>query len=97
MIADRGYDSDPLRERLRRRGIELIVPYRENNPTSALRRQAQAAAIPAPLDRGADQMLGWDNFAGCWFVMSIYLPPIATQSIVHAYVSHITDPIVSEC
>jgi transposase len=31
VIADRGYDSDPLRERLRRRGIELIVPYRENN------------------------------------------------------------------
>jgi transposase len=31
VIADRGYDSDPLRERLRRRGIELIVPYRETN------------------------------------------------------------------
>ena len=31
VIADRAYDSDPLRERLRKRGIELIVPYRENN------------------------------------------------------------------
>ena len=31
VIADRGYDSDPLRQRLRRRRIELIVPYRENN------------------------------------------------------------------
>jgi transposase len=31
VIADRGYDSDPLQERLRRRGIDLIVPYRENN------------------------------------------------------------------
>lgn len=31
MIADRGYDSDPLRRRLKKRGIELIVPYRENN------------------------------------------------------------------
>jgi len=30
LIADRGYDSDPLRERLARRGITLIVPYREN-------------------------------------------------------------------
>ena len=30
IIADRGYDSDPLRRRLRRRGIELIVPYRSN-------------------------------------------------------------------
>ncbi len=31
VIADRGYDSDPLRERFKRRGIELIVPYRKNN------------------------------------------------------------------
>ena len=33
MIADRAYDSDPLRERLKKRGIELIVPYRVNNKT----------------------------------------------------------------
>ena len=31
VIADRGYDSDPLRERLKKRGIELIAPYRKNN------------------------------------------------------------------
>ena len=31
VIADRAYDSDPLRERLQKRGIDLIVPYRENN------------------------------------------------------------------
>lgn len=31
VIADRAYDSDPLRQRLKLRGIELIVPYRENN------------------------------------------------------------------
>jgi len=31
VIADRAYDSDPLRERLARRGIELIVPYRKNS------------------------------------------------------------------
>ncbi len=30
IIADRAYDSDPLRERLRRRGIELLVPHRRN-------------------------------------------------------------------
>jgi transposase len=30
MIADRAYDSDPLRERLHKRGIDLIVPYRKN-------------------------------------------------------------------
>jgi transposase len=31
IIADMGYDSDPLRKRLLRRGIELICPYRKNN------------------------------------------------------------------
>src|SRR5438067_11656106 len=31
IIADAGYDSDPLRRRLRKRGIELIAPYRKNN------------------------------------------------------------------
>jgi transposase len=31
VIADRGYDSDPLRQRLQKRGIELIAPYRANN------------------------------------------------------------------
>ena len=31
IIADRGYDSDPLRGRFKKRGIDLIVPYRKNN------------------------------------------------------------------
>jgi len=31
LIGDRGYDSDPLRERLARRGITAIVPYRSWN------------------------------------------------------------------
>ena len=31
VIADRAYDSDPLRQRLQKRGIELIAPYRKNN------------------------------------------------------------------
>jgi transposase len=30
LIYDLGADSDPLRERLRRRGIELICPHRRN-------------------------------------------------------------------
>ena len=30
VIADRGYDSDTLRMRLKRRATELIVPYRKN-------------------------------------------------------------------
>ena len=31
VIADRGYDSDPLRKRWKRRSIELIASYRKNN------------------------------------------------------------------
>lgn len=30
MIADKGYDSDPLRKQLAQRGIELIAPHRQN-------------------------------------------------------------------
>ena len=30
VIADKGYDSDPLRKRLKRRGITLLSPYRKN-------------------------------------------------------------------
>jgi transposase len=30
LIADRGYDSDPLRKQLARCGIELIAPHRKN-------------------------------------------------------------------
>ncbi len=30
VIADRAYDSDPLRERLATRGIELVAPHRGN-------------------------------------------------------------------
>jgi IS5 family transposase len=36
VIADRAYDSDPLRNRLRQRGIDLIVPYGENNRPTTL-------------------------------------------------------------
>jgi IS5 family transposase len=30
VIADKAYDSDALRERLRQRGIELICPHKRN-------------------------------------------------------------------
>ena len=35
VIADKGYDSDALRERLRRRGMTLIAPYRSNRCRTA--------------------------------------------------------------
>lgn len=30
LVADRGYDSDPLRDKLRERGIDLLSPHRKN-------------------------------------------------------------------
>ena len=30
LIADKGYDSSPLRKRLKKRGIELICPHKKN-------------------------------------------------------------------
>jgi transposase len=30
LVADRGYDSDPLRDRLHGRGIDLLSPHRKN-------------------------------------------------------------------
>jgi len=30
LILDRGYDSEPLRERLKSKGIEMICPHRKN-------------------------------------------------------------------
>ena len=33
IIADKGYDSDPLGQRRLKGGIELICPYRKNNKT----------------------------------------------------------------
>jgi len=35
VIADKGYDSDALRQRLRRRGVVLIAPHRSNRCRTA--------------------------------------------------------------
>ena len=35
LICDKGYDSDPLREQLKKRGIELIAPHRNNRRKAA--------------------------------------------------------------
>jgi len=35
VIADKAYDSDPLRKRLQRRGIELICPHKKNRVRAA--------------------------------------------------------------
>src|SRR5271157_1688564 len=80
VIADRGYDSDPLRERLKKRGIELIAPYRKNNKERRYQDGRKLGVISAA---GSWNELtpGSASFAVCWFVMSIYSPPIVPSSI----------------
>jgi len=45
VIADRAYDSYPLRERLKKRGIDLIVPYRTNRVQNASKTAASCAVM----------------------------------------------------
>jgi transposase len=51
LIADRGYDSDPLRDQLHEQGIDLISPHRQNrtkpsrNDGRSLRRYARRYVI----------------------------------------------------
>ncbi len=41
MIADKGYDSGPLRRSLARKGIELIAPHRCNRKPSTRRQDGR--------------------------------------------------------
>jgi transposase len=40
LVGDKGYDSDPLRESLGKRGIRLISPYRKNRKNKKVFKQA---------------------------------------------------------
>ena len=71
IIADRGYDSDPLRERFKRRGIELIAPYRKNNKLRRAMKMAASFAATSADGSWKEPMLGSGSSADCWFVTSI--------------------------
>jgi len=81
VIADTAYDSDPLRQRLQKRGIELIVPYRENNQQRRyedgrkLRRYKRRWIV----ERTNSWLASSDE---CWSVMSICSPLIAPSSLL---------------
>ena len=57
VIADRAYDSDPLRERLARRGIDLIVPYRKKQQAPALPGRQETQTLQTTLDHRTHQRL----------------------------------------
>jgi len=70
IIADKAYDSDPHRRRLRRRGIELICPYRKNS-------QKQKYHDGRKLRR-------WEIIADCWSVGNAILSCIGRSFILPA-------------
>ena len=80
VIADTAYDSDPLRQRLQKRGIELIAPYRENKQTGATKMGANCAATSG-VGSSNEPTPGLASSADCWCVMSICSPPIVPSSI----------------
>ena len=56
VIADKAYDSDPLRKRLQQRWIELICPHKKNRVRRHPRRPSPAA-IQKAMDCRTDQRL----------------------------------------
>jgi transposase len=64
-IADKAYDSDPLRERLARRGIELIAPHRSNRKKPAtqdgraLRRYKRRWIVERTNTPGSETSAAW--------------------------------------
>jgi len=85
VIADRGYDSDQLRQRWKRRGIELIAPYRKNNK---LRRYENGRKLRRYKRRWIIERTtrGWDSSVACWPVMNISSPSTVLFSILPARV-----------
>ena len=82
VIADRAYDSDPLRERLRKRRIDLIVPYRDNNKH---RRYQDGRKLRRYKRRWiVERTLGWVSFAGSWSGTNIFSPHTAHSSTLLA-------------
>jgi len=57
VIAEKAYDSDPLRKRLRQRGSELICPHKKNRVRPATQGWPGTAAVQAALDRRTRQRL----------------------------------------
>jgi len=57
VIADKAYDSDPQRKRLRQRGIELICPHKKNRVRPATQDDRALWQYKAALGRRTHQRL----------------------------------------
>lgn len=74
MIPEAGYDSDPPRESLKKRAIELIAPYRKNNKRKRYddERKMRRYKLDGLWSEPMPSSVSSSDF---WFVRSICFPP----------------------
>lgn len=53
LIGDRAYDSDPLDEKLKQRGVELIAPHRKNRVKKKTQDGQKAQTLQKKMESGA--------------------------------------------
>jgi hypothetical protein len=70
LIADRGYDSNPLRKRLKARGIDPIIPARSNNAIATDQVGVSCGVIGTGGSLNA-RSRGWDGCGGFWCDTSV--------------------------
>ena len=64
LIGDRAYDSDPLDEELRRDGIEMIAPHRDQSQQAADARSAAAKSLTCDDGSLSASLLGFNGSVG---------------------------------
>ena len=52
LIGDKAYDSDPLDEELKKEGVEMIAPHRQNRTKKKTQGRTPIASLCAALDGG---------------------------------------------
>jgi hypothetical protein len=80
VIADKAYDSDPLRKRLRQRGIELICPHKRNRVRPAT--QDGSCDVTSGDGSWNVPMPGWET-SGAWLCATT----VRSQSMVLFFIS----------
>ena len=85
LVEDRGYDSDPLDEQLRKDGTELIAPHRCNPSQTAIPRRPTVPQICKAVARRT--LLRLDSVAaahpGPMGVLSTELPRLRPAGLSH--------------
>ena len=84
LIYDRAADSDPLRERLAKHGIELICPHRSNRVKAATQ-DGRSSGVTSVAGRWSDSLPGWETSAVWWSAGTGICEVIEPSSIWPAY------------